>query len=394
MKIAKGIKVNLFASEKEFPELAKPVQMSFDTKGRLWVAVWPTLSALEAEGGDERQAPHPRGHRGRRQGRQDAPSSPTTCTARPASSSGNGGVLVAQAPDLMFLKDTKGDDKADIRMRVSARPRLGRHAPHLEQLRARSGRGALFPGRDVPSHAGRDAVRPAGPLRQRRRLPLRAADAEVRRLRRPTGSPIRTATSSTAGARISSSTAPAPIPTHGTLFSGHLDYPQQTHRPAHGLPAADPAVPRHRDPLEPPLPARRCQGNLLVANVIGFQGILQYKMEDKGRELRPAPRSSRLLSSTRSEFPPVRSQDRARRRHLLHRLAQPDHRPHAAQPARPQPRPDPRPHLSDHLRRPAARTSRRRSPANRSRSCSTCSRSPRTAFGSRGRIELGAEGRH
>ena len=39
MTIAKGMKVNLFASEKEFPELAKPVQMSFDTKGRLWVAV-------------------------------------------------------------------------------------------------------------------------------------------------------------------------------------------------------------------------------------------------------------------------------------------------------------------------------------------------------------------
>ena len=42
MTIGKGLKVNLFASEKEFPDLAKPVQMSFDTKGRLWVACWPT----------------------------------------------------------------------------------------------------------------------------------------------------------------------------------------------------------------------------------------------------------------------------------------------------------------------------------------------------------------
>ena len=42
MTVAKGMKVNLFASEKEFPELAKPVQMAFDTKGRLWVAVWPS----------------------------------------------------------------------------------------------------------------------------------------------------------------------------------------------------------------------------------------------------------------------------------------------------------------------------------------------------------------
>ena len=29
------------ASEKEFPELINPVQMNFDTKGRLWVAAWP-----------------------------------------------------------------------------------------------------------------------------------------------------------------------------------------------------------------------------------------------------------------------------------------------------------------------------------------------------------------
>ena len=33
--------MNLFASEEQFPELAKPVQMAWDTKGRLWVAVWP-----------------------------------------------------------------------------------------------------------------------------------------------------------------------------------------------------------------------------------------------------------------------------------------------------------------------------------------------------------------
>src|SRR5262249_46925702 len=42
MKIPKGMKINLFASEREFPERSKPVQMSFDTKGRLWVAVWPS----------------------------------------------------------------------------------------------------------------------------------------------------------------------------------------------------------------------------------------------------------------------------------------------------------------------------------------------------------------
>ena len=43
MTIEKGLKVELFASEKEFPELVKPVQMSFDTKGRLWVARGRTI---------------------------------------------------------------------------------------------------------------------------------------------------------------------------------------------------------------------------------------------------------------------------------------------------------------------------------------------------------------
>jgi len=42
MKVADGMKVTLFASEQDFPELAKPVQMQFDSKGRLWVAVWPS----------------------------------------------------------------------------------------------------------------------------------------------------------------------------------------------------------------------------------------------------------------------------------------------------------------------------------------------------------------
>src|SRR3954469_21442675 len=42
MTVANGLKVNLFASEEQFPELARPVQMSFDTKGRLWVAAWPS----------------------------------------------------------------------------------------------------------------------------------------------------------------------------------------------------------------------------------------------------------------------------------------------------------------------------------------------------------------
>src|SRR5262245_27202739 len=41
-KVPAGYKIEQFASEKEFPILEKPVQMSFDNKGRLWVAAMPT----------------------------------------------------------------------------------------------------------------------------------------------------------------------------------------------------------------------------------------------------------------------------------------------------------------------------------------------------------------
>jgi putative heme-binding domain-containing protein len=41
-KLPPGYKIEQWASEKEFPDLEKPVQMSFDNKGRLWVAVMPT----------------------------------------------------------------------------------------------------------------------------------------------------------------------------------------------------------------------------------------------------------------------------------------------------------------------------------------------------------------
>lgn len=41
-KLPEGYKIELFASEEKFPELANPMQMTFDNKGRLWVATMPT----------------------------------------------------------------------------------------------------------------------------------------------------------------------------------------------------------------------------------------------------------------------------------------------------------------------------------------------------------------
>jgi glucose/arabinose dehydrogenase len=114
MTIGQGFEVNVFASEEQFPELVNPVQMSFDTKGRLWVAVWKNypqwqpktpmddkLLILEDTNGD---------------GRADRS---TTFAGDLENPTGfefwNGGVIVASQPNVIFLKDADGDDKYDTR---------------------------------------------------------------------------------------------------------------------------------------------------------------------------------------------------------------------------------------------------------------------------------------
>jgi lysophospholipase L1-like esterase len=114
MTIGKGLKVELFASEKQFPELVNPVQMSFDTRGRLWVAAWKNyphwrpgspmddkLVILEDTDGD---------------GKADKLTVFAGDLNNPTGFEFyNGGVIVAQSPNLVFLKDTNGDDHYDTK---------------------------------------------------------------------------------------------------------------------------------------------------------------------------------------------------------------------------------------------------------------------------------------
>lgn len=114
MTIGKGLKVELFASEKEFPELVNPVQIAFDTRGRLWVAAWKNyphwepktpmddkLLILEDTNGD--------GKADKRTVFAGDLNNPTGFEFY------NGGVILAQAPNLVFLKDTDGDDRYDTK---------------------------------------------------------------------------------------------------------------------------------------------------------------------------------------------------------------------------------------------------------------------------------------
>jgi glucose/arabinose dehydrogenase len=116
MKVAKGCKVNLFADEKQFPDLVNPVQMAWDAKGRLWVAAWKTyperqpldkvgdkLIVLEDTNGD--------GKADKCTTFADDLNCPTGFTFY------KDGVLLMQAPDLWYMRDTNGDGKVDTKER-------------------------------------------------------------------------------------------------------------------------------------------------------------------------------------------------------------------------------------------------------------------------------------
>ena len=112
--VPKGFQIQPFADETMFPELAKPVQLNFDNKGRLWVACMPTYPQWKP--GDH--APDDRliiledsDHDGKADACKvfyDKLHCPTGFEFW------NGGVLVVDQPRMLFLKDTDGDDKADL----------------------------------------------------------------------------------------------------------------------------------------------------------------------------------------------------------------------------------------------------------------------------------------
>ena len=108
-----GFEVNLFADEKQFPQLANPVQLQVDAKGRLWAASWNTYPKWEPlkEMNDALLIFEDTN----KDGRADKVIRFAEVHNPLGFEFWNGGVIVTQGPDLLFLKDTDGDDKADVR---------------------------------------------------------------------------------------------------------------------------------------------------------------------------------------------------------------------------------------------------------------------------------------
>lgn len=300
MTVAKGMKVNLFASEEMFPDLVSPVQMSFDTKGRLWVAVWPSyphwtpkdkmddkLLVLEDTDGD---------------GKADKC---TTFAGGLHNPTGfefwNGGVIVAMTPDLLFLKDTNGDGKADVRKRI-LHGLCSADTHHAANSFVLSPGGSLFFQEGTFHRSQVETIH--GPVRNRdgcvwrfnprtwkvdRYIPFNFANPHGHVFDRWGQDFVHDGTGA--------------VPYHAPLFSGHIDYPQKHAKP--------PQLYRQRtrpcggtEILSSAHFPKRNQGNLLVANVIGFQGIQQYKFEDKGSSF-GATEIEPLVQSSDLNFRPV-----------------------------------------------------------------------------------------
>ena len=115
LNIPENYKIELFADEKMFPDLANPVQMSFDNKGRLWVACMPSYPHWKP--GD----PRPQDkilifedtNNDGKADKQTVFYDKLHLTIGFELSAE--GVYVSQADSLILLTDTNGDDKADVK---------------------------------------------------------------------------------------------------------------------------------------------------------------------------------------------------------------------------------------------------------------------------------------
>ncbi|MGI8982289.1 MAG: PVC-type heme-binding CxxCH protein [Pirellulaceae bacterium] len=300
MKLAEGYEVNLFASEEEFPDLQNPVQFAFDAKGRLWVTTMPSypqylpgtpvndkILILEDTNGD--------GKADKQTVFADKLHVPTGIEL------GDGGCYVAQQPNLLFLKDTNGDDVADERTIVlhgfdSADSHHSISAFTWDQGGALYFEEGTFHHSQVETPYGPTRCVNAGVFRFEPKT-FRFSTFVSYNFANPWGHIV------DGWGQNFIADASGGDNYYGTAFSGDLDYPDK-----HGgmkkflvkqwRPTAGCELVSSRN-----FPAE-AQGNFLLNNCIGFQGVLQYKMKDEGSGFAADPVEP-LLSSTDPNFRPV-----------------------------------------------------------------------------------------
>ena len=303
MTVPEGYKVELFASEKEFPNLANPMQISFDNRGRLWVATMPTyphyrpgdplpddkLLIYEDTNGD--------GKADKETVFADKLHLPIGFEFAPE------GVYVSQEPHLMLLRDTDGDDRADSREIVLTG--FDSHdTHHAIHAYCADPSGAFMMGEGVFLHSNVET--PYGPVRGMdggfyRYSPQRGQLERTAQLNIP--NPWGIAFDQwgqdfflhTSGPTMNWMLPSSPKPTYGSKSPATADLiPEgQKVRPTSGLEF----VSSRHFPDE-------VQGDFLLGNAIGFLGIKQHSMVDDGTGYKTAFRQE-LLKSSDGNFRPV-----------------------------------------------------------------------------------------
>jgi glucose/arabinose dehydrogenase/lysophospholipase L1-like esterase len=302
IKTGTGLKVELFASEETFPELVNPVQMAFDTKGRLWVACWKNyphwqpktpmddkLLILEDTNGD--------GKADKRTVFAGDLNNPTGFEFY------GGGVIVAQQPNVVFLKDTTGDDRYDVK-EILLHGFDSADTHHAINSFTFDPGGALYMQEGIFHRTSVES--PWGPV-------LRQADGGVYRFEPRTWkvetfipknfpNPHGHVWDHWGRSIVFDATGGQPF--YGASFSTKKYYPametDKAPRPGNvrvrPVGGAEILSSRHFP--------EAMQGNVIVLNVIGFRGLLSYKLSEDGAGLKWAE-ADPILQSADENFRPV-----------------------------------------------------------------------------------------
>ena len=282
MKLPAGLKVTLFASEEQFPELIKPLQMAWDTKGRLWISAWPNYPERTPESKDGDKILILEDSKG--SGRCDKV---TTWLGDLNCPTGfqfyKDGILVMESPDLWFVRDPAGSGKGTAKERVlmgldAADSHHETNSMVLDPGGATYLSDGVFMRTQVETAAGPvrnqdGAIYRYEPLSQRFERYVAYGFANPHgRVFDYWGTDI--ITDATGNENFF---APA--------FSGHLDYPakhegmkQFWNRPSRPCPGTAILSSRHFPD--------DYNGNFLNCNVIGMQGIFRVKVSDDGSGLK------------------------------------------------------------------------------------------------------------
>ena len=303
LKVPEGYKIDLFASEVEFKDLANPVQMSFDNKGRLWVATMPSYPHYKP--GDSKpddkliilEDTNNDGKADKQTVFVDGLHLPLGFEFAPE------GVYVSQGTNLKLFTDTNGDDKAD-KEEIIMSGFDDHDTHHNSSAFCADPSGAIYTGEGVFLHTSVET--PYGTVRAtnggfyRYSPQLRKLD-RIAQLSIPNpwgiafdewGQPFFAETS---GPDVRWMTPGTVLPRYGEATHKGKQLIEKDHmvRPTSGLEF----VSSRHFPEE-------VQGDMLINNTIGFLGMKQHKIWDSGTGYETKHRQDLVVGTDRN-FRPV-----------------------------------------------------------------------------------------